>query len=98
MFGWEVGSIFVEGCDAFAEDTWDTFTIGKLAFHGVKLCARCKVLLFTLPCSMRFSFRLMSSANMQSFCVKCIRATEVDNPDSSTFLIRTPTFEWYALW
>jgi len=36
-------SIFVEGCDAFAEDTWDTFTIGKLKFHGVKLCARCKV-------------------------------------------------------
>lgn len=43
-FRWDVGSIFVEGCDAFAEDEWDTFTIGRLAFHGVKLCSRCKVL------------------------------------------------------
>ncbi len=36
-------SIFIEGCEPWAEDTWDTFTIGKYTFHGVKLSARCKV-------------------------------------------------------
>jgi uncharacterized protein YcbX len=36
-------NIFIEGCEPFAEDTWDTFTIGKYNFHGVKLCPRCKI-------------------------------------------------------
>jgi len=36
-------NIFVEGCEAFAEDKWGTFKIGDLQFHGVKLRARCTV-------------------------------------------------------
>jgi uncharacterized protein YcbX len=36
-------NIFIEGCEPWAEDTWDTFTIGKYTFHGVKLSARCKI-------------------------------------------------------
>jgi uncharacterized protein YcbX len=36
-------NIFIEGCEPFAEDTWDTLTIGKYTFHGVKLCPRCKI-------------------------------------------------------
>lgn len=42
-FGMAVISIFIEGCEPFAEDTWDTLKIGKYTFHGVKLCPRCKV-------------------------------------------------------
>lgn len=36
-------NIFVQGCEPFAEDLWQTFTISNLKFHGVKLCSRCKV-------------------------------------------------------
>lgn len=36
-------NILVQGCEAFAEDLWETFTICSLKFHGVKLCSRCKV-------------------------------------------------------
>lgn len=36
-------NIFVENCEPFAEDLWKTFRINGLTFHGVKLCARCKV-------------------------------------------------------
>lgn len=36
-------NIFVQGCEPFAEDFWQTFTISDLVFHGVKLCSRCKV-------------------------------------------------------
>ncbi|XP_057820366.1 uncharacterized protein LOC131033219 isoform X2 [Cryptomeria japonica] len=35
-------NIFVEGCEPFAEDLWQTLRINGLTFHGVKLCARCK--------------------------------------------------------
>lgn len=38
-----IDSIFVEGCKAFAEDMWATFTIDKVTFHGVKIRGRCKV-------------------------------------------------------
>jgi uncharacterized protein YcbX len=43
LSGLYFGSIFVEGCEAFAEDKWGTFKIGDLQFHGVKLRARCTV-------------------------------------------------------
>ncbi|MCL7046182.1 hypothetical protein MKW94_012447 [Papaver nudicaule] len=36
-------NIFVDGCDPFAEDLWTEIKINKSIFHGVKLCARCKV-------------------------------------------------------
>lgn len=36
-------NIFVENCEPFAEDLWKTLRINELTFHGVKLCARCKV-------------------------------------------------------
>jgi len=36
-------NIFVESCEPFAEDLWKTLRINGLTFHGVKLCARCKV-------------------------------------------------------
>eukprot|EP00850_Spirogloea_muscicola_P015328 SM000116S24249 [mRNA] locus=s116:408819:411005:+ [translate_table: standard] len=39
-------NIFIDGCEAFEEDTWRAFTIGGVAgriFRGVKPCGRCKV-------------------------------------------------------
>ncbi len=33
----------VDGCPAFDEDEWRDFTIGGLAFRGVKPCARCPI-------------------------------------------------------
>ncbi|KAH9315645.1 hypothetical protein KI387_024272, partial [Taxus chinensis] len=36
-------NIFIEGCEPFAEDLWKTLRINGMTFHGVKLCARCKV-------------------------------------------------------
>uniref|UniRef100_A0A0D6QUB5 MOSC domain-containing protein n=1 Tax=Araucaria cunninghamii TaxID=56994 RepID=A0A0D6QUB5_ARACU len=36
-------NIFLEGCEPFAEDLWKKLRINGLTFHGVKLCARCKV-------------------------------------------------------
>ncbi|KAJ7553275.1 hypothetical protein O6H91_06G090600 [Diphasiastrum complanatum] len=35
-------NIVVDGTEAFAEDYWRTFKIGRLKFHGVALCPRCK--------------------------------------------------------
>ncbi|KAJ7518050.1 hypothetical protein O6H91_21G052300 [Diphasiastrum complanatum] len=35
-------NIVVDGCEEFAEDFWKTFQIGRLTFHGVSLCPRCK--------------------------------------------------------
>ena len=34
-------NIVVSGCDAFAEDNWHQFTLGKIAMRGVKPCSRC---------------------------------------------------------
>lgn len=34
-------NIVVEGCDAFAEDKWENFTLGNLTMRGVKPCSRC---------------------------------------------------------
>ncbi|XP_047334041.1 mitochondrial amidoxime reducing component 2 [Impatiens glandulifera] len=37
-------NIFVDGCEAFAEDLWKEVRINNtLSFAGVKLCSRCKV-------------------------------------------------------
>ncbi|XP_042448725.1 mitochondrial amidoxime reducing component 2-like [Zingiber officinale] len=36
-------NILVDGCDPFSEDLWKELKINKLNFHGVKLCARCKI-------------------------------------------------------
>ncbi|OVA12746.1 Molybdenum cofactor sulfurase [Macleaya cordata] len=36
-------NILVDGCDPFSEDLWTEIKINKTIFHGVKLCARCKV-------------------------------------------------------
>lgn len=36
-------NIFVDGCEAFAEDLWKEVRINTLSFNGVKLCSRCKV-------------------------------------------------------
>ncbi|KAL2474684.1 Molybdenum cofactor sulfurase family protein [Abeliophyllum distichum] len=36
-------NILVDGCEPFSEDLWTEIRIGNLAFHGVKLCDRCKV-------------------------------------------------------
>ncbi len=34
-------NLFVQGCEAFAEDNWQSFSIGENLFHGVKPCSRC---------------------------------------------------------
>lgn len=36
-------NVVVSGVDAYAEDTWRTFTVAGLRFEGVKTCARCVV-------------------------------------------------------
>ncbi|XP_058723421.1 uncharacterized protein LOC131595154 [Vicia villosa] len=36
-------NILVEGCEPYAEDLWRDINISRFSFHGVKLCARCKV-------------------------------------------------------
>ncbi|KAJ4802879.1 Molybdenum cofactor sulfurase protein-like [Rhynchospora pubera] len=36
-------NILVDGCNPFSEDLWKEIKIDNLTFHGVKLCARCKV-------------------------------------------------------
>lgn len=36
-------NIVVRGADPYAEDRWRRFTLGGLAFEGVKTCARCAV-------------------------------------------------------
>nr|XP_043609796.1 mitochondrial amidoxime reducing component 2-like isoform X2 [Erigeron canadensis] len=36
-------NILVEGCEPFSEDLWKEVKIENLTFHGVKLCARCKI-------------------------------------------------------
>ncbi|KAJ3689662.1 hypothetical protein LUZ61_018826 [Rhynchospora tenuis] len=36
-------NILVDGCNPFSEDLWKEIKINNLTFHGVKLCARCKV-------------------------------------------------------
>ncbi|KAI3666857.1 hypothetical protein L6452_41895 [Arctium lappa] len=36
-------NILVDGCEPFSEDLWKEIKIESLAFHGVKLCSRCKV-------------------------------------------------------
>lgn len=41
-------SILVDGCEPFSEDLWTEIKISNLAFHGVKLCDRCKVKAFLL--------------------------------------------------
>ena len=34
-------NLVVSGCEPFAEDKWRAVRIGKVTFHGVKLCQRC---------------------------------------------------------
>ncbi len=34
-------NIIVSGCEAFAEDTWKSLTIGEIPMSGIKLCDRC---------------------------------------------------------
>jgi uncharacterized protein YcbX len=36
-------NILVDGCNPYSEDLWKEIKINDLTFHGVKLCARCKV-------------------------------------------------------
>ncbi|KAJ3678386.1 hypothetical protein LUZ60_002189 [Juncus effusus] len=36
-------NMLVDGCNPFSEDLWKEIKINNLTFHGVKLCARCKV-------------------------------------------------------
>jgi uncharacterized protein YcbX len=36
-------NILVDGCESFSEDLWTEMKINTLTFHGVKLCARCKI-------------------------------------------------------
>ncbi len=36
-------NIVVQGCDAFAEDQWEEFTIGEIPMRGVKPCSRCPI-------------------------------------------------------
>lgn len=36
-------NILVDGCEPFAEDFWKVIKLNNMTFHGVKLCARCKV-------------------------------------------------------
>ena len=35
-------NIVVSGCEAYAEDTWQDFTIGRVLLKGVKNCSRCE--------------------------------------------------------
>jgi uncharacterized protein YcbX len=34
-------NLLVQGCEAYAEDNWQSFRIGDNLFHGVKPCSRC---------------------------------------------------------
>jgi len=34
-------NIVVSGCEAFAEDSWEVFSIAGIEMRGVKLCSRC---------------------------------------------------------
>ncbi|PKA62795.1 Molybdenum cofactor sulfurase [Apostasia shenzhenica] len=36
-------NILVDGCEPFSEDLWKVTKLGNMTFHGVKLCARCKI-------------------------------------------------------
>ncbi|GMI81174.1 hypothetical protein like AT1G30910 [Hibiscus trionum] len=36
-------NILAAGCEPFSEDLWTEIKISQFSFHGVKLCARCKV-------------------------------------------------------
>ncbi|KAI3525743.1 hypothetical protein L1887_04788 [Cichorium endivia] len=36
-------NILVDGCEPFSEDLWKEIKIENSTFHGVKLCARCKI-------------------------------------------------------
>ncbi|XP_020705307.1 mitochondrial amidoxime-reducing component 1 isoform X2 [Dendrobium catenatum] len=36
-------NILVDGCAPFSEDLWKVTKLNNIAFHGVKLCSRCKV-------------------------------------------------------
>jgi len=36
-------NLVVSGCDAFAEDTWTSFSIGEARFRAISPCARCLV-------------------------------------------------------
>lgn len=36
-------NILVDGCAPFSEDLWKVTKLNNMAFHGVKLCARCKM-------------------------------------------------------
>jgi uncharacterized protein YcbX len=36
-------NLVVQGCDAFAEDTWQTIRIGEITFTVAKSCARCSI-------------------------------------------------------
>ncbi|KAF7144404.1 hypothetical protein RHSIM_Rhsim05G0003100 [Rhododendron simsii] len=42
----ECHSILVYGCEPFSEDLWKEIKINRFTFHGVKLCSRCKMILF----------------------------------------------------
>ncbi|GKC95394.1 hypothetical protein Tco_1160836 [Tanacetum coccineum] len=37
-------SIFVDGCEPFAEDLWKQIKSNETDFQGIMLCPRCKVL------------------------------------------------------
>ncbi len=36
-------NLVVSGCEAYAEDGWQTVQVGTVTFHGVKLCQRCAI-------------------------------------------------------
>ena len=36
-------NIIIEGCEAFAEDSWEKFKIGDVIFESVKPCVRCSL-------------------------------------------------------
>ncbi|KAK1356535.1 hypothetical protein POM88_049791 [Heracleum sosnowskyi] len=37
-------SIFIDGCEPFAEDLWKEIKINNITFISIQLCPRCKVL------------------------------------------------------
>ncbi|KAG6470173.1 hypothetical protein ZIOFF_071230 [Zingiber officinale] len=68
-------NILVDGCDPFSEDLWKELKINKLNFHGVKLCARCKVMCLFVddtgwPWSVLSACKEMSGREVKGCCCR----------------------------
>lgn len=57
----------VDGCNPFSEDLWKVIKINKLTFHGVKLCARCKVTLSSFSFANSVTHEIFRNLSFDNF-------------------------------